>query len=105
MRVGVRLGGAGVGLPAAGSLGDGVDGPGADARTGGRATSVRGRPVPWTEPSAATVPVTEPTRVTTEAAATITPRRTARLRAARRSARRRVRKPDTVPFPPRIRGS
>jgi hypothetical protein len=73
---------------AGGLIGDEVGVAGSGRRLGARVTwgfaSSEGRP----SPSADIIPVMVPTATTTEAAATIAPRRTARLRSALRLAAR-----------------
>ena len=66
--------------------GDGVGTAGSGCRSGELVTSGRASSQPRPSPSADSIPVAVPTATTTEAAATMAPRRAARLRSALRAA-------------------
>ncbi|GGQ96021.1 hypothetical protein GCM10010280_49440 [Streptomyces pilosus] len=78
--------------------GDG-DSAGSGSRRGEEDTSGRASSAPRPSPTAEIIPVAVPTATTTEAAATIVPRRAARRRSVLRADRRWAREPDTVLFP------
>ncbi|GGV47108.1 hypothetical protein GCM10010293_55940 [Streptomyces griseoflavus] len=72
---------------------------GSGARRGEEDTSGRASSAPRPSPTAEIIPVAAPTATTTEAAATIVPRRAARRRSVLRADRRWAREPDTVLLP------